>query len=129
MVRDQNQLLATLFSNISTVTLGLGELQAGEVFSKTRNLLPSAVPAFIRQVRSLDTLSQVGEGVPGPHKAVGTLVANVTEYIDDLAVPLGTVAAVLAPVTAPLRGVKADPGHWLTTGSPPSPTRAASVFA
>jgi phospholipid/cholesterol/gamma-HCH transport system substrate-binding protein len=113
VVRDQKQLLATLFSNISTITLGLGELHAGEVFSKTGRLLPSAVPAFIRLVRSLETLAEVGEGVLGPDEAVGTLVANVSEYIEDLAVPLGTFATVLAPVTAPLRGVKADIGHYL----------------
>jgi phospholipid/cholesterol/gamma-HCH transport system substrate-binding protein len=113
VVRDDKRLLATLFSNVSTLTSGLGELHAGEVFSETGRLLPSAVPAFVRLVHSFDVVSHVGNGILASDEAVGQLVAKVSEYLDDLAGPLGTFATVLQPVTAPLHGVKVDSGHWL----------------
>jgi phospholipid/cholesterol/gamma-HCH transport system substrate-binding protein len=113
VVRDDKQLVATLFSNVSTLTNGLGNLHAGEVFSETGTLLPSAVPAFVRLIHSFDVFSRVGNGVLGPDDSVGQLVGKISEYLDDLAGPLGTFATVLQPVTAPLHGVQVDSGHWL----------------
>lgn len=113
MVQENRQLVATLFSNLSTLTTGIGELHAGEVFSETGQLFPEAMPAFIRLISELDTLSYVGDEVLGPDKQVPTLVAKLGEYIDTLSGPLGTFATVLQPVTAPLRDFKVDAGHWL----------------
>ena len=46
VIQDDKQLLATLFSNISTFTNNMGELNAGEVISETGKHLPRSVPAF-----------------------------------------------------------------------------------
>jgi phospholipid/cholesterol/gamma-HCH transport system substrate-binding protein len=113
VVRDDRGLLATLFSNVSTLTTGLGDLDAGAVFSATGKMLPQVVPQFIRLIGEFDALSHTGNGVFGSDEAVGTLVAKLGEYIDTLAVPLSTFATVLGPATARLRGVKVDAGHWL----------------
>lgn len=113
VVRDDKQLLATLFGNVSTLTIGMGELHVGDVLGRTGALLPSAVPAFVRMVHGFDTISRVGEGTLGPEEPVGELVTKLSQYVDELAGPLGTFATVLQPVTAPLRAVKVDGGHWL----------------
>jgi phospholipid/cholesterol/gamma-HCH transport system substrate-binding protein len=113
VVRENRELLATLFSNVSTLTTGLGDLNAGAVFSTTGKMLPQVVPQFIRLIGQFDALSHTGNDVFGSDEAVGNLVSKLGEYVDTLAVPLGTFATVLGPATAPLRGVKVDAGHWL----------------
>lgn len=113
VVRDDKQLLAALFGNVSTLTTGMGDLHVGRVFSETGTLLPSAVPAFVRLIHSFEDISYTGQGVLGQDESVGQLVVKIGEYLDDLSGPLGTFTTVLAPMTAPLRGVKVDSGHWL----------------
>lgn len=113
VVRDDKQLLTTLFGNVSTLTTGMGDLHVGEVFSETGTLLPAAVPAFVRLIRAFEGISYTGQGVLGGDEPVGQLVGKISEYLDDLSGPLGTFATVLQPVTGPLRGVKVDSGHWL----------------
>src|ERR1700742_3379417 len=65
VIHDDKQLMATLFSNISTFTTNLGEINAGEVISETGKLLPRSVPAFVRLVHESETLSHTGVGVVG----------------------------------------------------------------
>ncbi len=113
VIHDDKQLLATLFNNISTFTTNLGEINAGEVISETGKLLPRSVPAFLRLIREIETLSHSGVGVVGPDDPAGVLVAKLGEYIDMLAGPLSTFTTVLQPAVAPLRPIKVDAGHWL----------------
>jgi phospholipid/cholesterol/gamma-HCH transport system substrate-binding protein len=113
VIHDDKQMLATLFSNISTFTTNLGEINAGEVISETGTLLPRSVPAFLRMVHEIETLSHSGMGVLGPNDPVGVLIAKFSEYIDALASPLSTFTTVLQPAVAPLHPIKIDAGHWL----------------
>jgi phospholipid/cholesterol/gamma-HCH transport system substrate-binding protein len=113
VIHDDKQLLAVLFSNISTFTTNLGEINAGEVISETGKLLPRSVPAFLRLVHEIETLSHTGVGVVGPDDPAGVLVTNLGRYIDMLAGPLSTFTTVLQPAVAPLRPIKVDVGHWL----------------
>jgi phospholipid/cholesterol/gamma-HCH transport system substrate-binding protein len=113
VIHDDKQLLATLFNNISTFTTNLGEINAGEVISETGKLLPRSVPAFLRLVHEIETLSHTGVGVVGPDDPAGILVAKLGQYVDTLAGPLGTFTTVLQPAVAPLRPIKVDTGHWL----------------
>jgi phospholipid/cholesterol/gamma-HCH transport system substrate-binding protein len=113
VIHDDKQLLATLFNNVSTLTTNLGDINAGEVISETGKLLPRSVPAFLRMVHEIETLSHSGVGVVGPDDPAGILVAKISQYIDMLAGPLSTFATVLQPALAPLHDVKVDAGHWL----------------
>jgi phospholipid/cholesterol/gamma-HCH transport system substrate-binding protein len=113
VIHDDKQLLAILFSNISTFTTNLGEINAGEVISETGKLLPRSVPAFLRLVHEIETLSHTGVGVVGPDDPTGILVTNLGRYIDMLAGPLSTFTTVLQPAVAPLHPIKVDAGHWL----------------
>jgi phospholipid/cholesterol/gamma-HCH transport system substrate-binding protein len=113
VVRDDKQLLATLFNNISTFTTNLGDINAGEVISETGKLLPRSVPAFLRMIHEIETLSHTGVGVVGPDDPVGVLVAKLSQWIDMLAGPLSTFTTVLQPAVAPLHDIKVDAGHWL----------------
>jgi phospholipid/cholesterol/gamma-HCH transport system substrate-binding protein len=113
VIHDDKQLMATLFSNISTFTTNLGEINAGEVISETGKLLPHSVPAFLRLVHEIETLSHTGVGVVGPDDPAGILVTKLGQYIDMLAGPLSTFTTVLRPAVAPLRPIKVDAGHWL----------------
>jgi len=105
VIHDDKQLLATLFSNISTFTTNLGEINAGEVISETGKLLPRSVPAFLRLVHEIEILSHTGVGVVGPDDPAGVLVAKLGEYVDTLAGPLSTFTTVLQPAVAPLRPI------------------------
>jgi len=113
VIHDDKQLLATLFSNVSTMTTNLGEINAGEVISETGKLLPRSVPAFLRMVHEIETLSHTGVGVVGPDDPVGVLVTKLGQWIDMLAGPLSTFTTVLQPAVAPLHDIKVDAGHWL----------------
>lgn len=113
MIQENRQLVATLFANLSTLTVGMADLHVGPVLSQTGHLLSDAVPAFSRLISAFEGLSRAGDGVFSPDSSITTLVAKISEYIDRLSVPLGTFATVLQPVTAPLRDVKVDAGHWL----------------
>jgi phospholipid/cholesterol/gamma-HCH transport system substrate-binding protein len=113
VIHDDKQLMATLFSNISTFTTNLGEINAGEVISETGKLLPRSVPAFLRLVHEIETLSHTGVGVVGPDDPAGVLVTKLGQYIDMLAGPLSTFTTVLQPAVAPLHPIKVDAGHWL----------------
>ncbi len=113
VIRDDRELLATLFSNVSTFTTNLGELHAGEIISETGKILPQSVPAFLQLVREIETLSHTGIGVIGPQDPAGILVAKLGEWLDMLAGPLGTFATILQPAMAPLHDIKIDAGHWL----------------
>jgi phospholipid/cholesterol/gamma-HCH transport system substrate-binding protein len=113
VVHDDKQLLATLFSNISTFTTNLGEINAGEVISETGKLLPRSVPAFLRMIHEIETLSHTGVGVVGPDDPAGVLVTKLGQWIDMLAGPLSTFTTVLQPAVAPLHDIKVDAGHWL----------------
>ena len=113
VVHDDKQLLATLFNNISTFTTNLGEINAGEVISETGKLLPRSVPAFLRMIHEIETLSHTGVGVVGPDDPAGVLVTKLGQWIDMLAGPLSTFTTVLQPAVAPLRPIKVDAGHWL----------------
>jgi phospholipid/cholesterol/gamma-HCH transport system substrate-binding protein len=113
VIQDDKQLLATLFSNFSTFTNNMGELNAGEVISETGKQLPRSVPAFLQLIHEIETLSHSGVGVLGPTDPAGILVAKIGEYLDLLAGPLSTFATVLQPALAPLRPIKVDAGHWL----------------
>jgi phospholipid/cholesterol/gamma-HCH transport system substrate-binding protein len=113
VIHDDKQLLAILFSNIATFTNNLGEINAGEVISETGKLLPRSVPAFLRLVHEIETLSHTGVGVVGPDDPAGVLVTKLGQYIDMLAGPLSTFTTVLRPAVAPLRPIKVDAGHWL----------------
>lgn len=113
VVHDDKALMATLFSNIAVFTTNLGELNAGQVISETGNLLPRSVPAFLRMVQGIETLSHIGVGVLGPDDPGGLLVTKLGEYLDTLAGPMSTFVTVLQPAVAPLRPIKVDAGHWL----------------
>jgi phospholipid/cholesterol/gamma-HCH transport system substrate-binding protein len=113
VIRDDKQLLATLFANVSTFTTNLGDINAGEVISETGKLLPRSVPAFLRMIREIETLSHTGVGVVGPDDPAGVLVTKLGQWIDMLAGPLSTFTTVLQPAVAPLRPIKVDAGHWL----------------
>jgi phospholipid/cholesterol/gamma-HCH transport system substrate-binding protein len=113
VIQDDKQLLATLFSNFSTFTNNMGELNAGEVISETGKQLPRSVPAFLQLIHEIETLSHSGVGVLGPTDPAGILVAKIGEYLDLLAGPLSTFATVLQPALAPLRPIKVDAGHGL----------------
>ncbi len=113
VIRDDKQLLATLFNNVSTLTTNLGDINAGEVISETGKLLPRSVPAFLRMVHEIETLSHSGVGVVGPDDPAGILVTKMSQYLDMLAGPLSTFTTVLQPAVAPLRDIKVDAGHWL----------------
>ncbi len=113
VVRDDKQILTTLFSNISALTSNLGTVDAGQVISQTGTLLPKTVPAFLRLVKEFENLSYSGSGLLGPGDPGGVLIAKISEYMDELAEPLGTFATVLQPAVAPLHDVKVDAGHWL----------------
>jgi len=113
VVHDDKQLLATLFNNISTFTTNLGEINAGEIISETGKLLPRSVPAFLRMIHEIETLSHTGVGVVGPDDPAGVLVTKLGQWIDMLAGPLSTFTTVLQPAVAPLRPIKVDAGHWL----------------
>ncbi|MCV7199403.1 MlaD family protein [Mycobacterium angelicum] len=110
---ENRELLATLFSNVSTLTADLDQLHAGAVLSETGNLLPGALSALTGMVRDTDEYTRAGDGTFGPGTPISTLVANLGDYVDTLAGPLSTFATVLEPATAPLRGFKVDAGHWL----------------
>jgi len=113
VVHDDKQLLATLFNNISTFTTNLGEINAGEVISETGKLLPRSVPAFLRMIHEIETLSHTGVGVVGPDDPAGVLVTKLGQWIDILAGPLSTFTTILQPAVAPLHDIKVDAGHWL----------------
>jgi phospholipid/cholesterol/gamma-HCH transport system substrate-binding protein len=113
VIHDDKQLLATLFSNVSTFTTNLGDINAGEVISETGKLLPRSVPAFLRMIHEIETLSHTGVGVVGPDDPAGVLVTKLGQWIDMLAGPLSTFTTVLQPAVAPLRPIKVDAGHWL----------------
>ncbi len=110
---ENRQLLATLFSNVSTLTTDLDQLHAGAVLSEAGKLLPGALSALTTLVRDTDEYTRAGDGTFAPGAPIATLVANLSEYIDMLSGPLSTFAAVLEPATAPLRGFKVNAGHWL----------------
>jgi len=113
VIHDDKELLATLFSNVSTFTTNMGELNAGEIISETGKILPRSIPAFLQLIKQIEILSHTGVGVIGPNDPVGILVAKVGEYLNMLAGPLSTFATVLAPALAPLHDIKVDAGHWL----------------
>ena len=113
VIHDDKQLLATLFTNVSTFTTNLGDINAGEVISETGKLLPRSVPAFLRMIHEIETLSHTGVGVVGPDDPAGVLVTKLGQWIDMLAAPLSTFTTVLQPAVAPLRPIKVDAGHWL----------------
>jgi len=113
VIHDDKQLLATLFTNVSTFTTNLGDINAGEVISETGKLLPRSVPAFLRMIHEIETLSHTGVGVVGPDDPAGVLVTKLGQWIDMLAGPLSTFTTVLQPAVAPLRPIKVDAGHWL----------------
>jgi phospholipid/cholesterol/gamma-HCH transport system substrate-binding protein len=113
VIHDDKQLLATLFNNVSTFTTNLGDINAGEVISETGKLLPRSVPAFLRMIHEIETLSHTGVGVVGPDDPAGVLVTKLGQWIDMLAGPLSTFTTVLQPAVAPLRPIKVDAGHWL----------------
>jgi phospholipid/cholesterol/gamma-HCH transport system substrate-binding protein len=113
VIHDDKQLMATLFTNVSTMTTDLGDINAGEVISETGKLLPRSVPAFLRMVHEIETLSHSGVGVVGPADPAGILVAKLSQYVDMLAGPLSTFATVMQTALAPLHDVKVDAGHWL----------------
>jgi phospholipid/cholesterol/gamma-HCH transport system substrate-binding protein len=113
VIRDDKELLNTLFSNVSTFTTNLGDLHAGEIISETGKLLPQSVPAFLQLIKQIEILSHTGIGVIGPQDPAGILVAKFGEWLDMLSGPLGTFATILQPAMAPLHDVKIDAGHWL----------------
>ncbi|ORW31277.1 mammalian cell entry protein [Mycobacterium paraense] len=113
VIHDDKQLLATLFSNFATMTTNLGDINAGEVISETGKLLPRSVPAFLRMIHEIETLSHTGVGVVGPDDPAGVLVAKLSQWLDALAGPLSTFTTVLEPAVAPLHDIKVDAGHWL----------------
>ena len=113
VIHDDKQLLATLFNNISTFTTNLGEITAGEIISETGKVLPRSVPAFLRMIHEIETLSHTGVGVVGPDDPAGVLVTKLGQWIDMLAGPLSTFTTVLQPAVAPLHNIKVDAGHWL----------------
>ncbi|OBF63564.1 mammalian cell entry protein [Mycobacterium sp. 852002-50816_SCH5313054-b] len=113
VIHDDKQLLSTLFSNVATMTTNLGDINAGEVISETGKLLPRSVPAFLRMIHEIETLSHTGVGVVGPDDPAGVLVAKLSQWLDMLAGPLGTFTTVLEPAVAPLHDIKVDAGHWL----------------
>ncbi|MGV0635024.1 MlaD family protein [Mycolicibacillus trivialis] len=112
MVHDDREQLGTMFDNLSTLTAGMDALNVKEAFNRTGTSLPSAVPAFVRLIHSFEEISYVGQGL-GSDQPVAELVTKIDQYLGDLSGPLGTFATVLQPVTAPLRDVKVDSGHWL----------------
>ncbi|OBH00288.1 MULTISPECIES: MlaD family protein [unclassified Mycobacterium] len=113
VIHDDKQLLAALFSNFATMTTNLGDINAGEVISETGKLLPRSVPAFLRMIHEIETLSHTGVGVVGPDDPAGVLVAKLSQWLDMLAGPLSTFTTVLEPAVAPLHDIKVDAGHWL----------------
>jgi len=80
VIHDDKELLATLFSNVSTFTTNMGELNAGEIISETGKILPRSIPAFLQLIKQIEILSHTGVGVIGPNDPVGILVAKVGEH-------------------------------------------------
>ncbi|KAA0108966.1 MlaD family protein [Mycolicibacterium sp. P1-5] len=113
VIRDDKELMSTLFSNVSTFTTNLGDLHAGEIISQTGKMLPKSVPAFLQLIHQIEILSHTGIGVIGPQDPAGILVAKFGEWLDMLAGPLSTFATILQPAMAPLHDIKIDAGHWL----------------
>lgn len=112
VIRDDKELLNTLFSNVSTFTTNLGDIHAGEIISETGKLLPKSVPAFLQLVHQIEILSH-RHRCDRPWDPAGILVAKFGEWLDMLAGPLGTFATILQPAMAPLHDIKIDAGHWL----------------
>ena len=69
VIRDDKQLMATLFSNVSTLTTNLGELDAAEIISTTSKELPRSVPAFLRLIHEIEELSAQRRGRGGPRRS------------------------------------------------------------
>jgi phospholipid/cholesterol/gamma-HCH transport system substrate-binding protein len=113
VIRDDKELLATLFSNVSTFTTNLGDLNAGEIIGETGKILPKSVPAFLQLVHQIEILSHTGIGVIGPQDPIGILVTKFGEWLDMLAGPMATFATILQPAVAPLHDIKINAGHWL----------------
>ncbi|MBI3690437.1 MAG: MCE family protein, partial [Mycolicibacterium aromaticivorans] len=76
VIRDDKELLNTLFSNVSTFTTNLGDIHAGEIISETGKMLPKSVPAFLQLVHQIEILSHTGIGVIGPQDPAGIFVAK-----------------------------------------------------
>jgi phospholipid/cholesterol/gamma-HCH transport system substrate-binding protein len=113
VIKDDKEVLAALFRNVSTFTTNMGALNAGAVISETGKQLPRSVPAFLQLIHEIETLSHSGVGVLGPNDPGGILVTKIGEYLDMLAGPLGAFVTVLQPALAPLRDIQVDAGHWL----------------
>ncbi|ULN43189.1 MlaD family protein [Mycolicibacterium crocinum] len=97
VIRDDKELMNTLFSNVSTFTTNLGELHAGEIISETGKILPKSVPAFLQLVHQIEILSHTGIGVIGPQDPAGILVAKFGEWLD----MLGGRSVLLPPSCSP----------------------------
>jgi phospholipid/cholesterol/gamma-HCH transport system substrate-binding protein len=113
MELENRQLIATLFSNVSTLSDGLDEAQAGARLNQAAPLAPEAVLSLTRLIRDVDEYTHAADGTFAPGAPVPTLVGNINEYVDMLSGPLSTFATVLEPATAPLRGYQVNGGHWL----------------
>jgi phospholipid/cholesterol/gamma-HCH transport system substrate-binding protein len=113
MELENRQLIATLFSNVSTLSDDLDEVQAGARLNQAAPLAPGALTALTMLIRNVDEYGRVNAETFAPGAAVPTLVSNVNEYIDMLSGPLSTFATVLEPASAPLRQYKVNAGHWL----------------
>lgn len=113
LVQENRDLLATVFGDLSTLTVRLSDVRAGPLLSETGQLLPSTLAQFTRLIGQLEALSHTGADTFGSDEAAGAFIAKLGEYVDSLAVPLSTFATVLQPATAPMRGFKVNAGHWL----------------
>ncbi len=113
MELENRRLVATLFSNVATLSDDLGAAHAGARLNEAAPLAPGALTALTMLIRNLDEYSRAADGTFAPGAAVPTLVSNVNDYLDVLSGPLSTFATVLEPATAPLRQYRIDAGHWI----------------
>ncbi len=113
MVRDRFTTLNTLVHNMSTITDRLGQAQAGQRLKEAAELVPGALQQLGALVVQLERLRETTHGAFGDDEQIAGVLDKIFEYMDELAEPMTTFSTVLAPITAPMRGVKIDAGHWL----------------
>ncbi|MGH3723987.1 MAG: MlaD family protein [Mycobacterium sp.] len=113
MVKDDKHYLAQLIGNVSTLTDGLGEIQAGEILKRSAKTIPSSVDGLVSLVQVIEKLEPLVEVGVGDGKPLTDLIDKLVDYLKALSEPLSEFVTVLEPVVAPLRDLKLDAGHWL----------------
>lgn len=112
-VKDDKQYLSELIGNTSSLTRGLGEIQAGEVLKRSSKSVPASMDGLVALVQVIEKLEPLVEAGMGDGKPLTDLVDKIFDYAKALSEPLSEFVTVLEPIVAPLRDIKLDAGHWL----------------